>query len=94
MTNRERIGRGEMTVEECVYWLAVVQAACEYTGGASGRAAYVAALAVERNVDWLRLEAAACLRLARVGNLKRAPYLTTWALCRAAIRAIERERSK
>jgi hypothetical protein len=87
-----------MTTEECVYWLAVVSAtADEWSRAASSRASWLTWLLVSRDLEQLREERNRAVDFARI-HVRNEPgkraWLTLWALCRAAIRAIENERSK
>lgn len=82
-----------LSVEECVYWSLV--ASLDFCGAIPSRAQWIADLCIKRDAEQLREEARVCIEFARVhtNNERRAAWLTLRALCRAAIRAIEAERS-
>lgn len=87
-----------MTIEECVYWLAVVSAtADECSRAASSRASWLTWLLVSRDLERLREERRQAVDFARI-HVRNKPgkraWLTLWALCCEAIRAIERERGQ
>lgn len=88
--------RGEMTVEECVYWLAVV---CHDSWPSEDLVLRAMVAAVKRDATALRRHRATCAgftapRAGKEAGPTHRVALVTWALCRAAIRAIERERGR
>lgn len=84
-----------LSVEECVYWLAV----CFHDSWPSEHMVLRAMVAVvKRDVAALRLHRRTAATFAapptgRARGCQHRVALVTWALCRAAIRAIEAERS-
>ncbi|NUP13781.1 MAG: hypothetical protein HOW73_47705 [Polyangiaceae bacterium] len=98
---RERLAKASaFTVEECVYWLAVVG----FTGRQLSYACDACACVVRRaDVGYVHQIAARLLSEVRLwrrypGSDREGHYerqcLVAWALCREAIRAIERERAE
>jgi hypothetical protein len=90
---RDRLARASaFSIEECVYWLSVA-----WSRGYPLECGAAICFAVERNEEGLREEADAFLSAARLYphahlRCQRRYFLTAWALCREALRAIERER--
>ncbi len=89
-----------LTVEECVYWLAVVQArALSAAHGWIGRSEAKGAIrqVLDLNVLGLQNRARQAIIKARYARPRATRLydeaLTVWALCRAAARAVERERA-
>ena len=93
-----------LTVEECVYWLAVVAATGHYQP--KDIEWYASKAIVRRDMKELADCTAITIRAARratttrgygdgrLGQEARAQCLTVWALCRAAARAVASERNR
>lgn len=87
-----------MTVEECVYWLAVGYVETESLRPAEEAFASGMAFALLRNVEMLEEAemhasewALTCARAKKASHARQC--LVAGALCREAIRAVERERA-